>query len=161
MNRLQKGMVFFALVVLAAAYGFDAAAQAGPYQFYALTPCRVVDTRPTAPAAQQQGGIVTAGGDRFFTFQTKCGVPAGAKAVTVNLTVVGPTQGGFVSLFPAGPRPVPMISTINFATLEPAIANGAIVPLAAATPDLGLVYGSLAGVWTTHVILDVTGYFAP
>jgi|OpeIllAssembly_1097287.scaffolds.fasta_scaffold36861_2 hypothetical protein len=159
MNRLQKGMVFFALGVLAAAFGFDAAAQAGPYQFYALTPCRVVDTRSATPAINQ-GGIVTVGVDRSFTFQGNCGVPSGAKAVTVNLTIVGPTQGGFVSLFPAGPRPVPMISTINFAALEPAIANGAIVPLKATTPDLGLVYGAGAA-GTTHVILDVTGYFAP
>jgi len=160
MNRLQKGMVFFAVGVLAAAFGFDAAAQAGPYQFYALTPCRVVDTRSGTPSLSQ-GGIVTVGVDRFFTFQGgACGVPNGAKAVTVNLTVVSPSQGGFISLFPAGPRPVPMISTINFAALEPAIANGAIVPLKATTPDLGLVYGAgVAG--TTQVILDVTGYFAP
>jgi hypothetical protein len=160
MNRLQKGVVFLAVGVLAAAFGFDAAAQAGPYQFYALTPCRVVDTRSATPSLNQ-GGIVNVAVNRSFTIQGRCGVPAGAKAVTLNLTVTQPTQGGFISLFPAGPLPTPLVSTINFLTGEPAIANGAIVPLKATTPDLGLIYGSSAGAWTTHVIVDVTGYFAP
>jgi hypothetical protein len=158
MNRLHKGSVFLAAGVLSAFLGRDAVAD-GPFQYYALTPCRVVDTRSANPSLAQ-GGIVAVATNRSFTMQGRCGVPLGAKAVTLNLTITQPTQGGFISLYPAGPLPSPMISTINFLAGEPGIANGAIVPLAATTPDLGLIFGSSPGSWTTHVVIDVTGYFA-
>ena len=65
---------------------------------------------------------------------------------------------GFFSMWPAGGT-FPVVSTLNFLAGEPAIANGAIVPLgASATQDLALAYGT-AGGGQTHAILDVTGYF--
>jgi hypothetical protein len=134
-----------------------AAAQAGPYQYYALTPCRVVDTRePSEPL--RQGGLVTASVQRNLTIQGRCGVPTGAAAITLNLTITSPTQNGFVSLWPVGGA-FPVVSTINFLAGEPALANGAIVPLAAATPDLAAIYGTATGAGTIHIIVDVTGYF--
>ena len=51
------------------------------------------------------------------------------------------------------------MSTINASAGEPALANGAIVPLTVdPTFNVSVVYGT-AGGGTTHVILDVTGYF--
>ncbi len=159
MNRVQKGLVFLVAGALSAVLGSEAAAQNGPYQFYAITPCRVLDTRDSNPTLNQ-GGIVNVATNRSFTIQGRCGVPAGAKAATLNLTITQPTVAGFVSIYPAGPLPSPLISTINFNAGEPALANGAIVPLAATTPDLGLVYGTSGG-GTVQVVIDVTGYFAP
>jgi hypothetical protein len=137
---------------LAALLVSSVASAAGPYQFYSVTPCRVVDTR-TPPAA------LTAGVDTAFTIGGFCGIPLGAGAVTFNVTFVGPTANGFLSIWPgpAGtPMPSPLPSTINAEAGEPAIANGAIVPLN--SDAVSVVYGT-AGGGTANVILDVTGYF--
>jgi len=142
-----------------------AAAQAGPYQYHSLTPCRVADTRnatydPNGPP------ILTGQTTRTFIVQSKCGVPTDAAAVSVNVTAVGPTGGGFLTLFPTGVTQ-PLVSSLNFAKGEPALGNGAIVPLgtysATAPYDLS-IYASVnpvAGVPTptVHMVLDVTGYF--
>jgi hypothetical protein len=48
-----------------------------------------------------------------------------------------------------------VVSTINFTSSDPALANGAIVGVSTATTDLS-VYNNFGSV---HVILDVTGYF--
>src|SRR5438093_7746637 len=82
-----------------------AAAQTGPYQFHSLTPCRLADTRrPDGPSG---GPILLDQQIRTFPVQGICGVPVGAKAVTVNLTVVGPNGPGFLTMFPTGiTRPV-------------------------------------------------------
>jgi hypothetical protein len=126
----------------------------GPFRFYALTPCRAVDTRTGF------GGALANNTTRDFTIQGVCGVPAGAKAVALNVTVVTPGSKGHLRLFPQGTT-LPNISTINFAGGETALANGAIVPLSAAAPDLSIYTFLVSGTATTHVILDVTGYFAP
>ncbi len=145
-----------ALVLLVAAAALCAIAPAAEaqtgLQYYAVTPCRAVDTRSGF------GGIMNASVQRNFTIKGVCGVPGTAKAVSLNVTIVGPTQDGFVSLWPVGGA-FPVVSTINFVAGEPALANGAIVPLAVATPDLATIYGTASGSGTIHTILDVTGYF--
>ena len=51
-------------------------------------------------------------------------------------------------------------SDINAAAGEPAIANGAIVPLTTDPSfNISLIYGTAVSGGTAHVILDVTGYF--
>jgi hypothetical protein len=122
----------------------------------AAGPCRLADTRNAdGPSG---GPILAANVSRSFPVQGLCSVPVGAKAVSVNLTAVGPAAVGFLTLYPSGiTRPV--VSTLNYSAGESAIANGAIVPLgASATQDLALAYGTVGG-GTTHAILDVTGYF--
>lgn len=140
---------------LAALAPAPAAAQAGgPFQYFALTPCRVVDTRN---AAGTDGGPRLTGNAaaRNFQMQGTCGVPVGAKAVTINVTIVSPTSSGFLTLWPSGITQ-PTVSTINFATTDTALANGAIVPLSTNTDDLSVFMG---GAGATHVVIDVTGYF--
>jgi hypothetical protein len=125
----------------------------GPFRFYALSPCRAVDTRTGF------GGALTNGTTRDFQIQGVCGVPAGAKAVALNVTVVTPTAKGHLRLFPSGTT-LPNISTINFAGGETALANGAIVPLSTNTNDLSVYTFLVTGTANTHLVLDVTGYFA-
>jgi hypothetical protein len=185
-------MAFGAVAVLtvAAAPG-DAQAQSGPYQYYSITPCRLVDTRATTttapattvgesntcPAAACNGNNnVKLAGPAAPTPRTVanwfqvttwpaqglCGVPVGAKAITANLTVVGPAKAGDMAMFPTGGT-VPQVSSLNFAALEPALGNGAIVPLGpSGAPDLSLgtyilLNGTVPG--TAHAVIDVTGYF--
>lgn len=143
----------FVLLSIAGFMGaVSAAAQSGPYQFFAVAPCRVVDTRN--PASTNGGPIMGNGGQRDFVVRGTCGIPTSAKAVSVNVTITAATQPSFLTLWPSGgARPV--VSTINFTPSDPALANGAIVGLSTNTNDLS-VFNSSGNV---HVILDVTGYF--
>jgi hypothetical protein len=170
MSRTARLMGKLALVGVAFASGATQTQADGPFQFNSLTPCRVFDTR--CPGAQTPSCATPNAAPRVnpgpytFTLQGKCGVPTGAKAVTVNVTVVGPSHAGNLSVYPSNlpPPGTPggvAVSTINFVAGEPALANGAIVPLALTVPDLA-VYLNMAVVapgGKTHFILDVTGYF--
>lgn len=132
---------------------------AGPFQYHSLTPCRLADTRN--PAGPSGGPILTDNSTRNFPVQGLCGVPVGAKAVSVNVTAVGPNGVGFLTLFPAGITR-PTVSTLNYSAGEPAIANGAIVPLADQTAqplDLAIFARVAVAGGQVHMVLDVTGYF--
>ena len=83
------------------------------------------------------------------------GVPGDALAVTGNLTVVGQTKAGYVSIT-KDPTASPAVSTLNFPAGD-VRANGTTVPLNAAN-DMAIVYKATAGA-KTHLILDLTGYF--
>ena len=146
-----------AVLVLAAALGLapEPASAAGPFQFHALTPCRIVDTRK--PVGPTGGPILQSEVVRSFPIQGQCGVPVGAKAVALNVTITQPSNFGHLTLFPSGTA-VPTVSTINWSPGEPALANGAIVPLSTNASDLSL-RPFLLNNGTVHVILDVTGYF--
>ncbi|HTQ79638.1 MAG TPA: hypothetical protein VMM92_06555 [Thermoanaerobaculia bacterium] len=125
----------------------------GPYQFHSISPCRVADTRTGS------GGILSSSTARDITVRSVCGIPTGATAVVLNATVVGPTATGFLTIYPADLGSPPTVATLTFNAGEPALGNGAIVPLGAAT-DIKMIYGVGSGSATTHVVLDATGYFA-
>ena len=156
MSKVRIGRTLFAVLTLTAV-GFatrEAQAQAG-LQYYAVTPCRAVDTRTGLGGS----GIIPASTEKKFTMKGVCNISASAKAVSLNVTVVGPTQDGFFALWPTQGT-YPGVSTINFLANEPALANGAIVPvLAVGTPDLSVGYGTATGSGQSHLVLDVTGYF--
>jgi hypothetical protein len=83
------------------------------------------------------------------------GAPADALAVTGNLTVVGQTKAGYVSIT-KNPDATPPVSVLNF-PLGDIRANGVTVPLNASN-DMAIVYKATSGA-KTHLILDLTGYF--
>jgi hypothetical protein len=125
-----------------------------------------VDTRITTQAQGGWGPGLTSGQRKAFPIQGYCLVPQGAKAMTVNITVVKPSKqsvlsGGYLSIYPSGGA-VPTVSVINWATGTTAIANGAIVPLAdyVANPKDVTIKAALSpSSGKVDVILDVTGYF--
>lgn len=123
------------------------------FGFFTLTPCRVADTRE--PAGPYGGPVLSAGSSRAFTMVDRCGIPASATAVALNVTITGPTVLGHLTVFPDG-APVPLASTINFRAAQTR-ANNAIVRLGAAGA-IAVVSGQLPG-GTVHVIIDVNGYF--
>jgi hypothetical protein len=156
MKVLRHGAIFLAAGIALAALAPRALGD-GPYQYFALTPCRVIDTRSTAR--------VTNAAFASFTVKGVCNVPAGAVAASLNVTVVAPTAAGFLGIWPTGGVP-PNVSTINYAAGDPAIANGAIVPLGPSAPDISLFIGpcpvscpATTATYQTDIILDVTGYF--
>lgn len=135
------------------------ASAAGPYQFYSVTPCRIADTRNPVNGSGTGGPALAAGSPRNFPVLGLCGVPSDAAAAALNVTVVGPTLEGFIKIWPYNTGQ-PNVSTINFTAGEPAIANGAIVPLTTPGPfQISVVYGTAVPGGSTNLILDITGYF--
>ena len=81
-------------------------------------------------------------------------VPKGATGVVGNVTVVSPTAGGDLRLYPGGAT-APNTSSINFATGQ-VIANGVTVGLNV-TGQISIKVDLPAGK-ATHVIFDASGY---
>lgn len=132
-------------------------ASAAGYQFYGTSPCRVVDTRN--PAGPTGGPALSGQATRSFPITGGvCAVPSSAKAVVINVTVVGPTGSGHLRIWPYNTT-MPLVSTLNFDAGEPAIANGAIVPLTTdPTANISVFLGTGTGT-TANLVLDITGYF--
>jgi hypothetical protein len=119
--------------------------------YHPVDPARLLDTR----SGNGLSGAFTPRAPRAFQVTTRGGVPAGAVAVTGNLTVTGQTSAGFLSLGPASVAD-PTTSTLNF-PLGDTRANGVTVKLSA---DGKLwVTAALAAGKTAQVLFDVTGYF--
>jgi hypothetical protein len=159
-HALKALLVLVGLMVAMATSFPGTALAAGPFQYHALTPCRVIDTRNAT--GTDGGPALTFPGTRprVFQIQGLCGVPTGAAAVTINVTIVspnmtGPSGGGFLTLYPAGSA-LPNVATINWTNADSALANGAIVPLGTAPNDLAVWLG---GTGTVQLVIDVTGYF--
>lgn len=146
-----KIRIAFLSFVAAIGIAGAAHAQSGPYSYYALTPCRVVDTRN---AVGVNGGPSLGTAVRNVQIRGNCGVPQTAKAVSLNVTVTSASTASWLTLWPSGTAQ-PFVSTINFGPDDPALANGCIVGLSTATQDLS-VANALGSV---HAIIDVTGYF--
>ncbi len=80
-------------------------------------PQRLLDTRAGGATADGQfSGTGTQAGGTTFTLPVagRAGVPAGATAVAVNVTVDNPIGPGFLAVFPCG-APTPNASNLNFA----------------------------------------------
>lgn len=124
-----------------------------------VTPCRIVDTR-NAVAGALAGGVI-----RLFDADsssltpqggssTGCGIPLGvAQAVTMTIVAVQPAAPGFLTAF--GLTAQPLASVLNYAGND-VIADTAIIPV---VPGGGEDF-ALFSLATTHVVVDVLGYFA-
>jgi hypothetical protein len=120
--------------------------------FYTLSPCRVFDTRE--PAGPTSGAPLSCGIAQSFTIVGgTCGVPSGTKAVSLNLTGTESTAQGNLRLYAAG-APSPVVSNLNYVA-GITRANNAVAPLSAG----GQLSVLCSPSGTTHVILDVNGYF--
>ena len=123
--------------------------------YHALTPSRVLDTRDGTGGL---GGPFSSHQARTFQVTGAGGVPAGASAVTGNLTVTQQTHLGFLFIGPVGMNN-PTSSTLNFPknddranAVTVALGTGGTLSVTYAAPTLGSI---------AHVIFDVTGYFTP
>jgi hypothetical protein len=120
----------------------DKSEKAGRYQALAKQE-RAADTRNTANAPGAQGTLNVPIAGQY-------GVPVGATAAVLNLTVTGVVRGGFTTVFPGGTSR-PTTSNLNSAGEDR--ANQAIVKLGAdGSVDVFSENGS-------QIIVDVAGYF--
>ena len=130
----------------------------GSLVFHPLTPCRVVDTR-NADGTFGGPAIGAAGSpDRVFPLVSAgCGIPAAARAVALNVTVVSPAATGDLLVYADGTTPV-SASTLSFrpGRLSSSMAVGGL-----STDGNGSVRVRNLSAGTLHVVVDVNGYFAP
>jgi hypothetical protein len=124
-------------------------------RFVPVTPGRRLDTRVAAPYEGLTGAFV-ANTARTLVVTPHQGVPNNATAIAGNLTVVSQTRAGYVAMTQTATSS-PVNSTINF-PIGDTRANGVTGPLAPAG-SAGLVYETLTNTGSTHLILDITGYF--
>ncbi|MEV4556723.1 hypothetical protein AB0K51_06965 [Kitasatospora sp. NPDC049285] len=117
--------------------------------FSAVDPLRLLDTRYGTGA--RAGKI---GPDGIVSFQVGGvdGVPAGATAVVLNVTVTDPTVDSHLIVYPHG-TDRPGVSNLNF-TPGATVANLVVVPVVDGRVTLYLHAGE------THAIADLSGYFA-
>jgi len=129
---------------------FGAPGGSGELQFHPVTPCRVADTRNAVGAFG--GPILGSGSTRSFAVpQSACGIPATAKAYSVNVTVVPSGPLGWLTAWPTGSAQ-PLVSTLNSYDGS-IVANAAIIPAG--------TNGAISFFVTndTHLVLDINGYF--
>ena len=129
--------------------GYFILAGSQTYQFYPLTPCRLIDTR------NGDGGPLQPGVERDYTIAGQCGIPNTATAYSFNVTVL-PTHGSldYLTVWPEGGSR-PTVSTLNDPT-GTVVANAAIVPAGSNNKTAFYAHNN-----PTNLLLDVNGYFAP
>lgn len=122
--------------------------------FHALSPVRLMDTRPDSaqgavPVTKQKYGptavlrIMVAGVG---------GVPsAGVTAVSLNVTVVDPVGAGYVTVFPCGVQP--LASNVNY-TAGRTVPNSVIAPVSGAGEVC--FYSNV----DAHLLADVNGWIS-
>jgi hypothetical protein len=114
-------------------------------------PVRLLDTRvgtgaPAGPVASTAPLAVQVVG--------AAGVPAGATAVVMNLTAVGPTKDTFVSVWPTGTAQ-PTVSSLN-------LSAGEIAPnLVTVKLGEGGRVSMAPGPGQVHLVADVAGWYGP
>lgn len=113
--------------------------------YHALTPSRIMDTRSSTKLGP--------GGTRDLVVAGVSGVPGGATAVVLNVTVTGTTTGSILIVYPTGTTR-PLASNLNW-TAGKTIANLVEVPVGTAGK---VTFYNAKG--STHVIADLEGYFA-
>jgi len=131
--------------------------------FHALTPFRAYDSR----AAQPSTGALARGGTRTISIKDKRDlttgavvtadlVPAGATAVTANVTVVNTVLAGFLTVNPGGDTTI-NAATVNWFGSNQILNNGVNLTISA-TREVTVIAGGSDGS-STDFVIDITGYF--
>jgi hypothetical protein len=121
-------------------------------KFTALKPTRVIDTRPgfssNRVVSRDKPGPAT---PLCVRLAGSSGVPVGAAAAVLNVTVTETSGSGFVTVYPSGVTR-PTASSLNFTNGE-TTSNAVITPLSAS--GQACFFSSVPA----HIVADVTGWF--
>lgn len=115
-------------------------------KFAGAAPVRLLDTRTS-------GARVAAGSVTELVVAGAGNVPADATAAVLNVTVTGPTDGGFVTVYPCGAE-VPLASNLNFAAGDE-VANAVVAKIG--TEGKVCFFASAA----LDLVIDAGGAFGP
>jgi len=134
----------------------------GQQLYFPLFPCRIVDTRLavgeyTGPVGSLESADYHAKTAAEISNQgghsNGCGVPAGALALVVNITATQQSGPGHLRAYPYG-DPLPNASILNYSGVT--IGNSTILPICTGTCPYDF---SIYARTSTHVVIDVMGYF--
>ena len=116
-----------------------------------LTPIRMFDSRSNFEVLNREtdGRRLLAGETIRIAVAGERGVPADAKAVSINVAATQPSESTFLTAYPCGVRPE--TANVNVSPAQNTTANGAMTKLSA---DGDLCIYSLKPV---HVVVDVNG----
>ena len=118
-------------------------------------PVRIVDTRPGTPSIDPGKAPVLANSVRQISLSGVPGVTLGqTTAVALNVTAVGPTAAGFLTVFPGpcGNSNIPNASNVNYAAGQ-VVPNFTVVRV----PNSGLI--CVYSFATTHLLVDLDAVF--
>lgn len=124
--------------------------------FHAIAPFRCFDSRqyPTPIRSGFDAGVLGPWMDSSGVTR----LPVDAPAVTYTLTVTETAGSGFVSLYPYGTE-FPGVSSINWSASGVTVANNGTVRTGEGWGFGRHVRVLVAGGGSTHLILDITGYY--
>ncbi|MEA2691376.1 MAG: hypothetical protein QOJ16_763, partial [Acidobacteriota bacterium] len=152
LNPAFSGLKASDFEVVAPGWQPAVATATGALQLYTVPPCRLLDTRnPSGPGG---GPALPPGGQRVIAISGSCGIPASAKAVAVNITVVAAPQAGRVGFFP-GNALAPSTASVNFSAGQTRTNNALLMLASSGTGTLGVQNFAGAGL---NLILDVSGF---
>ena len=131
--------------------------------FHPMAPTRVYDSRATQPSP----GLLTNATPRLVSIKDKRDintgavlaadvVPAGATAISCNVTVVNTVGGGFLTVNPGG-NVIVSGATVNWSITGQILNNGVIVQLNDQRQVTAIAGGGVGP--RTDFVIDVTGYF--
>jgi hypothetical protein len=136
------------------------AASSEPSSVVTIDPVRILDTRDPNNIGLP-GPFVSAVSQKLQV--TGAAVPTGATGVLLNVTVVGPSADGFLSVRPGDATGAPTTSSLNF-TAGDIVPNSVQVGLpttGANTGQIDITYDAFGQAGpTTDVLIDVVGYMA-
>jgi len=124
--------------------------------FVPITPCRVMDTRPTpvavgsrtSPLGEQDTHTISVRGTNG-----NCVIPTDATGLSMNVTVDNPTRDSYLTVFPSDVAR-PLASNLNWTALQAPVANAVTTNISA---DGKISFFNNAG--TVNVIADIVGYY--
>lgn len=123
-----------------------------PRAFHPVSPCRLVDTR--LPDGLLGGPALVANQTRTFPLRGACGIPESAESLVLNVTAVTPTARGSLRVGPSGPA----TSTADVVSFR-STRTRAGYTVGWLGNDGSLAVTPVMTTGTTHLVLDVTGYF--
>ena len=122
--------------------------------FEAIVQSRLLDTRPggtTIDGVGQGAGVAALGSVTEVQVTQRAGVPVGATAVVLNVTVTQAQGAGFVTVWPCG-TDRPNASSLNYVAGS-TVPNGVVAKVGAGGKVCLFVSDG------THLLTDVAGYF--
>lgn len=119
---------------------------AGRYAYVPVDPFRLADTR-NSPGLTR----LIAGSTLRVMAAGVGSVPAGARAVAANITVVDPSAAGFVTAWPCDDRPLASSGNYRAGAIRP----NAVAVAVSTSGDLCVFTQS-----ATDVVIDITGYWS-
>ena len=121
--------------------------------FSPMTPARLLDTRTGQPACFMPGAAIPATTETSQAARGVCTIPATAQAIVGNATTVTPAAGGFLTFWPSNAMR-PNATTSNYAA---GVNFNRHYTVGLGTDGAFKIYA----LTSTHLVVDVSGSFAP